>query len=119
VVDDESPVRVMLGRLLRQAGYRVGAFASGEDFLASLAGQRPDCAVVDVQLPGLSGFELQARLRSETLPIPVILITASDDLTLDLSALDAGALALAAQALLQRRAAGGDCQCTGGRHDGA
>ena len=94
VVDDESPVRTMLGRLLRLAEYRVSAFASGEDFLASLAVQRPACAIVDVHMPGLSGFELQAQLLTQPFRIPVVFITASDEVGLDQAALDAGAVRL-------------------------
>ena len=83
VVDEESPVRVMLGRLLRLADYRVTAFATGEAFLASLATQRPACVVLDIHMPGLSGFDVQARLRAAQIPIPVVFITASDDPALD------------------------------------
>ncbi len=63
LVDDESSVRVALGRLLRLADYEVLAYASGEEFLAALAGCTPDCAVLDVHLPGLTGIEVQMRLR--------------------------------------------------------
>ncbi|MEJ8857135.1 response regulator [Variovorax robiniae] len=91
VVDDESPVRIMLGRLLRLADYRVGEYASGEDFLASLEGrQLPLCAIVDLHMPGLSGFELQSRMRAAKLDVPVVFITASDDPGLDRSALALG-----------------------------
>ncbi|MEJ8845379.1 response regulator transcription factor [Variovorax rhizosphaerae] len=91
VVDDESPVRVMLGRVLRLADYRVGEYACGEDFLASLDGaQLPLCAIVDLHMPGLSGFEVQSRIRAATLKVPVVFITASDDPGLDRSALALG-----------------------------
>jgi FixJ family two-component response regulator len=84
VVDDESPVRTMLGRLLRLADYRVGEYASGEDFLASLDGPQPPlCAIVDLHMPGLSGFEVQSRLRAAQRKVPVVFITASDDPGLD------------------------------------
>jgi FixJ family two-component response regulator len=91
VVDDESPVRIMLGRVLRLADYRVGEYASGEDFLASLDGpQLPSCAIVDLHMPGLSGFEVQSRIRAAKLAVPVVFITASDDPGLDRSALALG-----------------------------
>lgn len=86
VVDDEPPMRTMLGRLLRLAGYRVTAFASGEEFLASLGGRLPGCAVLDVHMPGLSGLEVQSQLRSTGVGIPVVFITASDEIALDRSA---------------------------------
>lgn len=94
VVDDESPVRGMLGRLLRVADFEVSSFASGEDFLESLASQVPACAILDIHMPGLSGFEVQARLRAARIPIPVVFITASDDTALDGSASAAGAASL-------------------------
>jgi FixJ family two-component response regulator len=83
VVDDESSVRTMLGRLLRLADYQVSAFSSGEDFLASLATSLPTCAILDIHMPGMSGLEVQARLRQAKVGIPVVFITASDDATLD------------------------------------
>jgi len=83
VVDDEWSVRTMLGRVLRLAGYRVTAFARGEDFMASLATRLPDCAIVDIHMPQMTGFEVQASLLEGKVPVPVILITASDDAALD------------------------------------
>jgi len=83
VVDDEASVLTALGRLLRLADYQVSAFASGEDFLASLSARRPDCAILDIHMPGLSGFDVQARLCAAHSDIPVVFITASDDLALD------------------------------------
>jgi FixJ family two-component response regulator len=94
VVDDESPVRTMLGRLLRLADYQVAAFASGEAFLASLTARRPACAVLDIHMPGLSGFDVQSRMRAARIRIPVVFITASDDVALNRSAFEAGAVRL-------------------------
>lgn len=94
VVDDESPVRIMLGRVLSLADYEVTGFASGEDFLASLSVRRPACAILDIHMPGLSGLDVHSRLRSAHIPIPVVFITASDDVTLERSALEAGAVCL-------------------------
>jgi len=94
VVDDEGPVRIALGRLLRLADYDVDAFGSGEEFLASLARRHPACAILDVHLPGLSGLDVQARLRDAQLGIPVVFITASDDKTLDDAAHDSGGVRL-------------------------
>ena len=83
VVDDEAPVRTMLGRLLRLADYEVAAFASGEEFLASLAQRTPACAVLDIHMPGLSGFDVRSRLRASGSDLPVVFITASDAPALD------------------------------------
>ena len=86
VVDDEWSVRTMLGRVLRLAGYRVAAFSCGEDFMTSVATRLPDCAIVDIHMPRMSGLDVQARLIGAKLSVPVILITASDDATLDAAA---------------------------------
>ena len=94
VVDDEPPVRTMLGRLLRLAHYEVGAFASGEEFLASIVARRPACAILDVHMPGLSGFDVQERLRAGSPGIPVVFITASDEVGLARTALESGAIGL-------------------------
>jgi FixJ family two-component response regulator len=94
VVDDESPVRTMLVRLLRLADYRVTAFASGEEFLDSLSARLPACAILDVHMPGLSGFDVHSRMRAAHIEVPIVFITASDDSALDRSALDAGAICL-------------------------
>lgn len=89
VVDDEGPVRVALSRLLRLAGYSVSTFASGEELLASLESRLPSCVVLDVHLPGLSGFDVEQRLRAAQRDIAIVFITASDDLALTLTALEA------------------------------
>jgi FixJ family two-component response regulator len=94
VVDDEASVRTALRRLLRLADFEVVAFASGEDFLASLATRRPDCAILDVHMPGLSGLDVQARLCAAHSDVPVVFITASDDPALDQKVLAAGGAAL-------------------------
>ena len=90
VVDDEAPVRVALGRLLRLAGYTAVTSPSGEDFLATLVHHRPDCALLDMCLPGLSGLQLQALLHAKGIALPVVFITASDDPALARKALEAG-----------------------------
>ncbi len=92
LVDDEASVRVALGRLLRMADYEVLAFASGEEFLAALGNCMPDCALLDVHLPGLTGIQVQLRLRADHVQLPVVFITASDDPAIDSSALQAGGL---------------------------
>jgi FixJ family two-component response regulator len=63
VVDDEESVRRALIRLLRAADMDAEAFASGEAFLSSLDKFRPDCVVLDLQMPGLTGRDVQRRLH--------------------------------------------------------
>ncbi|MDM0019382.1 response regulator transcription factor [Variovorax saccharolyticus] len=94
VVDDESPMRTMLGRVLRLADYRVSSFASGEEFLASLDTQRPACVILDIHMPGLSGFEVQMRMQAADIRVPVVFITASDDAALARLAAEAKASCL-------------------------
>jgi FixJ family two-component response regulator len=94
VVDDEVAVRTMLRRALRVAGYEVATFAGGEEFLASLTTRRPACAVLDIHMPEVSGFVVVQRLRAAAPDVPVILITASDDVALEGTAAAAGAVCL-------------------------
>jgi FixJ family two-component response regulator len=82
VVDDEASVRTALGRLLRLAHYDVQAFASGEEFIDSLAMHLPACVLLDIRLPAMTGFDVQARLRGMRIHLPVVFITASDDVSL-------------------------------------
>jgi FixJ family two-component response regulator len=79
IVDDEEAVRKALGRLFRAAGYEVETFATGHEFLDSLEKQRPDCVVMDLHLPGLSGLEVQQYLAMVTPDVPVIMITGRDE----------------------------------------
>ncbi|HMH50025.1 MAG TPA: response regulator [Candidatus Acidoferrum sp.] len=79
IVDDDASVRRALQRLVETAGYTVQAFASAREFLDWLPGGQAACLVLDVQMDGMSGFDLQRRLA-----VPVIFITAhDDDLTLE------------------------------------
>ena len=84
----------MLQRALRLAGYEVAAFASGEEFLDSLPSRLPRCAIVDVRMPGLTGFDVARRVRAANFRVPLILITASDDAGIDRTAAAAGAVCL-------------------------
>jgi FixJ family two-component response regulator len=75
VVDDEESVRKALQRLMSSAGLSVETFASGAEFLESLSHQRPACVVLDLHMPGVSGFEVQARLAQANDKLPLIFIT--------------------------------------------
>jgi FixJ family two-component response regulator len=76
IVDDEEPIRKALARLLRSFGMDAESFASGNDFLESLTHHKPDCVLLDLHMPGMSGFEVQARLANSG--VPVIVITGHD-----------------------------------------
>ena len=76
VVDDDVSVRKSLDRLIRSVRLDVKVFASAEDFLKSAPALKPDCLVLDVSLPGMSGIELHRYLLARRSNVPVIFITA-------------------------------------------
>jgi FixJ family two-component response regulator len=78
IVDDEEPVRKALRRLFLASGIDVETFASGDEFLESVKMHRPDCAVIDLHLPGLTGLEVQQRLAGGGVRLPTIIITGHD-----------------------------------------
>jgi FixJ family two-component response regulator len=92
IVDDDESVRRAARRLIKSFGFAVETFASAEDFLTS--GQLPQtaCLVLDVQMPGLNGLELQSRLISEGHQVPIVFITAFNDENARDRALRAGAV---------------------------
>ena len=79
IVDDEEPIRKALTRLLRSAGLDVDNFPSGSEFLESLSTRRPDCVVLDLHMPVVNGFEVQARLAASGLPVVIITGHDSDE----------------------------------------
>jgi len=78
VVDDEESVRKAVVRLLQASGYAARGFASGREFLQSWLTDEPDCVMLDLQMPDLSGTDVQRALRSAGARFPVIIITAND-----------------------------------------
>src|SRR5499426_3346209 len=92
VVDDDESVRRALGGLVRSAELTVQTFPSAQEFLAF---SRPDvssCLVLDVQLPGLSGLDLQEELAKADVQIPIIFLTGHGDIPMSVRAMKAGAL---------------------------
>jgi FixJ family two-component response regulator len=93
VVDDDLSVRKSLVRLLKSMGYLARPFGSGKEFLDDWRNDpRPGCLVLDVQLPGLNGLELQEELRESVLPIAIIFITGHGDIPMSVRAMKAGAV---------------------------
>src|SRR5262245_20227835 len=92
VVDDDRAMRESLRNLLRSAGLHVQTFASAHEFLTRPQPAAPSCLVLDVQLPGLSGLELQQELAKGAAPIPIIFITGHGDIPTSVRAMKAGAL---------------------------
>lgn len=82
-----------LQRLLVAAGFTVDAFASGEEFLRSIRESVPDYVILDLHMPGMTGFEVQERLAEARVPVPVIVITGHDSPEARERALAAGAAA--------------------------
>jgi len=80
IVDDDEPIRKALTRLLRSFGYDIESFPSGAEFLESLSTHQPGCVVLDLHMPGISGFEVQVRLEQSRINVPVIVITGHDSL---------------------------------------
>lgn len=93
VVDDDASVRLALQRLLRSAGLRVKVFPSGAALLESVRTDRPDCIVLDLHMPGVSGFDVQSRLTQADLRIPVVAITGNHTPEAKARALGGGASA--------------------------
>ncbi len=83
VVDDDPAVLKALSRLLRSHSFSPRTFGSGREFLAALQSERPECLIVDLQMPEMNGLELQQHLVGNGINIPTILITAHSDAVLD------------------------------------
>jgi two-component system response regulator AtoC len=92
LVDDDVSMRESVGSLLRSAGLRVEAFESAHEFLARPRTEVPSCLVLDVNLPGLSGLDLQQELAKADVQIPIIFLTGHADISMSVRAMKAGAL---------------------------
>ncbi len=93
VVDDDPSVCIALKRLLNSWGMQVRTFASGEAFLAALGRSHDaDCSVIDVQMPRMTGLEVQERMNRAGMDVPVIFITAHEEEGVEEHALRAGAV---------------------------
>lgn len=79
VVDDDAAIRKAFQRLLSSADMNVATFDSGQAFLDSLANQSPDCLILDLHMPGISGLELLQGLSRIDVVVPTIVITAYDE----------------------------------------
>ena len=99
VVDDDASVRKALQRVLRSVGLQVETFASGVEFLISIETHRPDCLVLDLHLPRVTGLDVLTRLARDGVRIPTVVITGHDDPGLSEQVLAAGAGAYLAKPL--------------------
>ena len=92
VVDDDLSVREGLESLIRSAGCRVETFASAQEFLARPNTEAPNCLILDLQLPGLSGLDLQKRMAEVGLEIPIVFLTGHGNIPATVRAMKAGAV---------------------------
>jgi FixJ family two-component response regulator len=93
LVDDDASVRKATARLIKSFGFTVEVFASGEEFLRFGSLRITSCLVLDVQMPGMNGLQLQSQLAAAGYCIPIIFITAYPDGEIRAQALEAGAVA--------------------------
>ncbi|NDI85986.1 response regulator transcription factor [Undibacterium crateris] len=91
VVDDDSSVRSALGILLQACGFRVSTYESGAHFFQADLPAEVSCILLDVNMPGLSGLEVQEFLNKRQCPVPVIFLTAYGDISMSVRAIKAGA----------------------------
>jgi FixJ family two-component response regulator len=91
ILDDDRGVQSALRDLIEAEGMSTLCFDSAEQFLDSRARRQASCLIADIGMPGMSGIELQARLRAEQCAIPIIFITARGDIPLAVSAMKEGA----------------------------
>jgi len=92
IVDDDPSVREGLSSLIRSAGLRVETFVSAQEFLDRPVAEAPSCLVLDLQLPGLSGLDLQKKMAEAGLEIPIVFLTGHGDIPASVQAMKAGAV---------------------------
>ena len=92
IVDDDRSVQIALQDLIESEGLSTLCFGSAEQFLDSGAQHEAACLIADIRMPGMSGLELQTKLKAERCRIPIIFITAHGDLKMRTQAMRDGAL---------------------------
>ena len=92
VVDDDPSMRAYLRRLFESVSLRVLTFTSAEEFLRDARPDAPTCVVLDVQMPGLSGLDLQRELARADLLLPIVFVTGHGDIPMTVQAMKAGAV---------------------------
>ncbi len=92
VIDDDPSLRKSLSRLLRSVGYSVETFASAEEFLGREHFDGIGCIILDVQMPGLSGMDLQVELSKAETSMPIVFITGHGDIPMSVEAMRKGAV---------------------------
>ena len=91
IVDDDASFLSAISRLLRASGFEVKTFSSAADFLAKRENDAPGCVVADLQMPGMSGFDLQTTLARSSHPLPILFLTGHGDVPSTVRAMRGGA----------------------------
>jgi FixJ family two-component response regulator len=97
IVDDDDAVRTATQTFIRSVGYKATAFASAEDFLKAPERETADCLIADIQMPGMSGLDLQRELAQHRPSLPIIFITAFPEDRIRRQAMAGGAACLLAK----------------------
>jgi FixJ family two-component response regulator len=92
IIDDDASVRAATERLVRSLGYSAFTFASADEFLRSPQVHASSCVIADVQMPGMSGVDLQSLLRAQGSHVPIIFITAFPEANVRARAMNGGAV---------------------------
>ena len=91
IVDDDASFRLAVSRLVRAGGYAVQTFGSATEFLQAERVDAPGCVLLDLQLPGPSGLDLQSALAGSDKPLPIVFLTGKGDIPTSVRAMRAGA----------------------------
>ncbi|MGH7788872.1 MAG: response regulator transcription factor [Candidatus Binatia bacterium] len=91
IVDDDAAVRALVRGVAQSVGLVTESFAGGSEFLGAVDGERPGCVMLDLRLPGMSGFEVLAELRGRDVHMPAIVMTGYADVGVAVKAMRAGA----------------------------
>ncbi len=91
IVDDDKSFRTAVGRLIQASGFRIASYESGEEILARLPSAEPGCILLDLQMPGISGTELQESLARKAPTLPIVFLTGHGDISTSVRAVKAGA----------------------------
>jgi FixJ family two-component response regulator len=92
IIDDDASMRAAMQRLLKSVGLRAESFATPQEFLQRGLPDGPNCLVLDVRLPGMSGLDVQRRLIETGVQIPIIFITGHGDIPMTVKAMKSGAV---------------------------
>lgn len=103
LVDDDPAILKALERLIRAAGYRIKTYERASDFLDSPLLKGPQCLVLDLQMPGLSGLDLQRELSRRGLKLPIVFLSGQGDIPKSVQAMKAGALDFLTKPVPDRR----------------